>query len=64
MRHPVIKRLAHAALPESELAALPLKKMLSCSSDSRKKSEKRRMNISERCGLFIEPPERPFTDVS
>ena len=37
-----------------------LKKMLSWSSDSRKKSEKRRMNISARCGLFIEPPERAF----
>ena len=32
----------------------PLKKMLSWSSGSRKKSEKRRMNISARCRLFIE----------
>ena len=38
-----------------------LKKMLSWSSCLRKKSENWRMNISARCGLFIEPPERSPT---
>ena len=62
LRHPVIKRLARAALPESELAALPpeenaeLVKRLA--EEIREAAYQRKMRVA------LSPLSGPFTDVS
>lgn len=60
LRHPVIKRLARAALPESELAALPPEENAELLKRLAEEIRKAAADYQRKMGLFIEPPERPF----